>query len=131
MKAEAPTGGNGGEITTYVRPAMMQRSASRLLPAHATVAEAVEVFKRNPQGSGGIGIADQLFREMAGPFSYLAVKSGGRAEAVSASTRLADIAAFREVRGSHGLERVPKVEICVQAYLPVGGSDVSVSLASS
>lgn len=123
MKTEEPTGGNG-EIVAYVKPALMDRPAIRRLPAHVTVADAVEAFKCHPQGPDGMEVAAQLRREMAGSFSYLAVKSGGRPETVPATTRLADIAVSREIRTPRGLERVSAVAIYVQSYMPVGGSIV-------
>ena len=119
MEPEELTGGNG-RIVTYVKPALMDRPAMRLLPAGETVASAVESFKRTPEGPDGLDVAAQLHREMAGKFNYLAVKPGGRAEIGEGATRLMDIAMFKEVRTPRGLERVPAVAIYVQSYLPVG-----------
>lgn len=119
MNAEMTTGGNG-QIMTYVRPALMERPAMRLLPARETVASAVERFRRAPEGPDGLDVAAQLQREMAAKFNYLAIGRGGRAEIVEGTTRLTDIAMEKEVRTPGGLAKIRAAAIYVQSYMPVG-----------
>jgi hypothetical protein len=109
-----------GQIATYVKPALMDRPAMKLLPASETVASAVESFKNNPKGPDGVEVAVQLSREMAGQFNYLAAKAGGLVEIVDGTTKLRDIAIAKEIRTPRGLDNILAAAIYVQSYMPVG-----------
>ena len=120
MNSELPTDING-QIVTHIKPALMDRSVIRLLPAGETVASAVEAVKSAPNGPYEVEVAAQLHREMAGKFSYLAVKPGGMPKSVVGTTKLSDITMVKEVRTPRGLEQVLAAAVYVQSYMPVGG----------
>jgi len=110
-------------VLTAVKTPMMPRAATAFLPRTLTLAQALaELRKLPPKDAHGTRVQQQLERETAGKYDFLAVTRTGEIIKVKPTTALQDIVMPREIRTAQGIEEMPTAAFEVQAYAPVGGA---------